>query len=129
MCLTGELNFICGLQIKQTENEIMIHPQKFINELLKKYKMENSKIIQTPMGTGTRLDEDPNGTSVNSTHYRGMIGSFLYLTESRPDISFSVGLCAKFQSNPKEFHESAVKRILRELTIYACSIHIPMSLI
>ena len=50
----------------------------------------------------TRLDEDSIGTSVDQTKYRGMIGSLLYLTASRPDIAFSVGLCARFQANPKE---------------------------
>ena len=44
-----------------------------------------------------------------------MIGSLLYLTASRPDIMFSVCLCARFQSNPKESHLSVVKRILRYL--------------
>ena len=67
------------------------------------------------MGTNTRLDEDPQGTSVDQTKYRGMIGSLFYLTASRPDISFSVGLCVRFQSNPKESHLKAVKRILRYL--------------
>ncbi|XP_070035307.1 secreted RxLR effector protein 161-like [Nicotiana tomentosiformis] len=47
--------------------------------------------------------------------YRGIIGSLLYLTASRPDIVFSIGLCARFQSNPKESHLKAAKRILRYL--------------
>ncbi|XP_070016005.1 secreted RxLR effector protein 161-like [Nicotiana sylvestris] len=47
--------------------------------------------------------------------YRGMIDSLLYLTASRPDIVFSVGLCARFQANPKESHLTVVKRILRYL--------------
>jgi hypothetical protein len=49
------------------------------------------------------------------TLYRSMIGSLLYLTASRPDIIFSVCMCARFQANPKEAHLSAVKRILRYL--------------
>ncbi|XP_070014245.1 secreted RxLR effector protein 161-like [Nicotiana sylvestris] len=47
--------------------------------------------------------------------YRGMIGSLLYLTASRPKIVFSIGLCARFQENPKESHLTAIKRILRYL--------------
>ncbi|XP_070010320.1 secreted RxLR effector protein 161-like [Nicotiana sylvestris] len=47
--------------------------------------------------------------------YRGIIGSLLYLTASRPDIVFRVGVCARFQSNPKESHLKAAKRILRYL--------------
>ncbi|XP_075101700.1 uncharacterized protein LOC142177134 [Nicotiana tabacum] len=63
----------------------------------------------------TRLDKDERGSSVNETMYRGIIGSLMYLTASRPDIVFSVGLCARFQSNPKESHRKAAKRILRYL--------------
>nr|ABH08430.1 putative integrase [Beta vulgaris] len=115
MSMMGELNFFLGLQIKQTEKGIIVHQQKYIKELLKKYGLENSKINHTPMGTSTRLDEDSIGTSVDQTKYRGMIGLLLYLTASRPDIAFSVGLCARFQANPKESHLTAVKRILRYL--------------
>ena len=52
---------------------------------------------------------------VDQTLYRSMIGSLLYLTASRPDIMFSVCMCARFQANPKEAHMVAVKRILRYL--------------
>ncbi|XP_070008508.1 secreted RxLR effector protein 161-like [Nicotiana sylvestris] len=58
---------------------------------------------------------DKIGPPVNQTMYRGIIGSLLYLTTSRADIVFSVGLCARFQSNPKESHLKAAKRILRYL--------------
>ncbi|XP_016510884.1 secreted RxLR effector protein 161-like [Nicotiana tabacum] len=75
--------------------------------------MEASKVIDTPIAT--RLDLDESGSSVNQTMYRGIIGSLLYLTASRPNIVFSVGLCARFQSNPKESHLKAAKRILRYL--------------
>ncbi|XP_021767742.1 uncharacterized protein LOC110732132 [Chenopodium quinoa] len=91
MSMTGDLNFFLGLQIKQTEEGIMIHQQKYIKELIKKYKLENAKTNNTTMGISTRLDEDPSGTCIDQSMYRGMIGSLLYLTASRPDISFSVG--------------------------------------
>ncbi|XP_070052481.1 secreted RxLR effector protein 161-like [Nicotiana tomentosiformis] len=58
---------------------------------------------------------DEPGSPVNQTMYGGIIGSLLYLITSRPDIVFSVGLCARFQSNPKESHLKAAKRILRYL--------------
>ncbi|XP_021747243.1 uncharacterized protein LOC110713090 [Chenopodium quinoa] len=77
--------------------------------------MENAKTNHTPMGITTRLEEDPQGTSVDQTTYRGMIGLLLYLTANRHDILFSIGLCARFQSNPKESHLTVVKRILRYL--------------
>ncbi|XP_070025825.1 secreted RxLR effector protein 161-like [Nicotiana sylvestris] len=77
--------------------------------------MEASKVIGTPIATTTRLDMDETGPPVNQTMYRGIIMSLLYLTVSRPNIVFSVGLCARFQSNPKESHLKAAKRILRYL--------------
>ena len=55
------------------------------------------------------------GKSVDQKSYRGMIGSLLYLTASRPDIMFSVCICARFQSNPKDSHLKTVKRIFRYL--------------
>ncbi|XP_070022946.1 secreted RxLR effector protein 161-like [Nicotiana sylvestris] len=58
---------------------------------------------------------DETGSPMNQTMYRSIIGSLLYLTANRPDIIFSVGLCARFQSNPKESHLKATKRILRYL--------------
>ena len=67
------------------------------------------------MASSLKLDSDEKGKSVDQKLYRGMIGSLLYLTASRPDIMFSVCLCARFQSNPKESHLSAVKRIFRYL--------------
>ncbi|XP_070025232.1 secreted RxLR effector protein 161-like [Nicotiana sylvestris] len=77
--------------------------------------MEASKVIDTPIVMATRLDMDEAGSPINQTMYRGIIGSLLYLTVSRLDIIFNVGLCARFQSNPKESYLKATKRILRYL--------------
>ncbi|XP_070057480.1 secreted RxLR effector protein 161-like [Nicotiana tomentosiformis] len=93
----------------------MISQQKYIKELLKSFDMEISKVIDTPIATTTRLNMDEPGSPVNQTMYRGIIGSLLYLTTSRINIVFSVGLCARFKSNPKESHLKAAKRILRYL--------------
>ncbi|GKA56171.1 hypothetical protein Tco_0755243 [Tanacetum coccineum] len=69
--------------------------------------------MKTPMSSDTKLMKDEECESVDSTKYRGMIGSLLYLTASRPDIMFSVCLCARFQEAPKTSHLEAVKRIFR----------------
>lgn len=65
------------------------------------------------MSTSVKLGADPTAKSVDQTLYRKMIGSLLYLIASRLDISFSVGVCARFQANPKESHLTTVKRIIR----------------
>ncbi|GAV75189.1 hypothetical protein CFOL_v3_18668 [Cephalotus follicularis] len=77
--------------------------------------MEHSKPCKTPMSITTKLDKDENGKEVDQKLYRSMIGSLLYLTASRPDKMFSVCLCARFQSSPKESHLITVKRIFRHL--------------
>ncbi|GJT64793.1 retrovirus-related pol polyprotein from transposon TNT 1-94 [Tanacetum coccineum] len=82
-------------------------------EMLKKFGLEDSKPMKTPISTETKLTKDVEGESVDNTKYRGMIGSLLYLTASRPDIMFSVCLCARFQEDPKISHLEAVKRIFR----------------
>ncbi|GJW49486.1 retrovirus-related pol polyprotein from transposon TNT 1-94 [Tanacetum coccineum] len=113
MSMMGELNFFLGLQIKQLEDGIFFNQSKYIKEMLKKFGLEDSKPMKTPMSTETKLKKDVEGESVDNTKYRGMIGSLLYLTASRPDIMFSVCLCARFQEDPKTSHLEAVKRIFR----------------
>jgi hypothetical protein len=80
---------------------------------VKKFELEGKSHTRTPMSTSTKMSADLNGKSVNPTLYQSMIGSLLYLTASRPDLCFSVGVCARFQSNPMESHHTAVKRIIR----------------
>nr|XP_016473536.1 PREDICTED: uncharacterized mitochondrial protein AtMg00810-like [Nicotiana tabacum] len=111
----GKLNFFLGLQVKQTPRGTMISQQKYIKELLKRFEMESSKIIDTPIATATHLDMDEPGSPVNETMYSGIIGSLLYLTVSRPDIVFNVGFYARVQYNPNESHLKAAKRILSYL--------------
>ncbi|GKB63037.1 hypothetical protein Tco_0919223 [Tanacetum coccineum] len=81
--------------------------------MLKKFGLEDSKPIKTPMSFETKLTRDEDGESVDDTKYRGMIGILFYLTASRSDIMFSVCLCAHFQEDPKSSHLEAVKRIFR----------------
>ncbi|KAK8697157.1 hypothetical protein V6N13_113309 [Hibiscus sabdariffa] len=113
--MMGELSFFLGLQIKQRKDGIFINQAKYIKEKLKKFGFENVKPQATPMSSSIKLDKDEGGKCVDSKLYRSMIGSLLYLTASRPDIMFSVCLCARFQANPKESHLKAVKRIFRYL--------------
>ncbi|XP_023878601.1 secreted RxLR effector protein 161-like [Quercus suber] len=65
------------------------------------------------MSSSSKLSRDAAGIEVDPMLYRSMICSLLYLTANRPDIAFSVGVCARFQAAPKESHLTAVKRIIR----------------
>jgi hypothetical protein len=88
--------------------------------LLKRFGMKDAKPAKTPMGTDGHVDLNKGGKSVDQKAYRSMIGSLLYLCASRPDIMLSVCMCARFQSDPRECHLVAVKRILRYLVAMPC---------
>ncbi|KAH9657240.1 Integrase catalytic domain-containing protein [Citrus sinensis] len=115
MSMMGELKYFLGLQIKQNEEGIFINQAKYVKYLLKRFGYDNGTAKSTPMSTTIKLDKYEKGKEVDIKTYRGMMGSLLYLTASSPDIMFSVCLCARFQSCPKESHMLAVKRIFRYL--------------
>ena len=67
---------------------------------MKKFGLESASFVRTPMSLNVKLNVDLLGKSLYSSIYISMIGSLLYLTASRPDISYSVGVCARYQENP-----------------------------
>ncbi|KAJ9536406.1 hypothetical protein OSB04_un000419 [Centaurea solstitialis] len=115
MSMMGEINFFLGLQVKQFTDGIFINQSKYIFDLLKKYDMSSCNSIGTPMATGNKIGPDHEGKDVDLRTYRGMVGSLMYLTASRPDIMFATCVCARYQAKPKESHLAAVKRIFRYL--------------
>ncbi|GKB56150.1 retrovirus-related pol polyprotein from transposon TNT 1-94 [Tanacetum coccineum] len=115
MSMMGELTYFLGFQIKQDFKGISICQEKYVKDLLKKYDLADCASVKCPMLPPNNLGPDESGVSVNETLFRGMIGSLMYLTASRPDIQFSTCLCARYQANPKESHLVAVKRIFRYL--------------
>jgi len=115
MSMMGESKFFLGIQINQCKDGVYVHQSKYTKELLKKFKHEECKEMNTPMHPTCTSSKEDQGSKVDQKLYRGMIGSLLYLTTSRPDIFFSVCLCARFQSDPREPHLTTVKRIFRYL--------------
>ncbi|GJT14551.1 retrovirus-related pol polyprotein from transposon TNT 1-94 [Tanacetum coccineum] len=80
-----------------------------------KYGMDLSDPVDTPMVDRLKLDEDLMGIPVDQTRFRGMVGSLMYLTASRPDLVFVVCMCARYQAKPTKKHLEAIKRIFRYL--------------
>ncbi|KAI3681360.1 hypothetical protein L6452_36153 [Arctium lappa] len=115
MSMMGEQTYFLGLQIKQSDKGTFISQGKYVKDMLKKFDLTQTSAMKTPMAPPLTLNKNPSGKLVNVTTYRGMIGSLLYLTASRPDIMYSTCLCARYQSEPKESHLIAVKRIFRYL--------------
>jgi hypothetical protein len=122
MSMMGELYYFLGFQVKQLKEGTFISQTKYTQDLLKRFGMKDAKPVKAPMGTDGYLDLDKGGKSVDQKAYQTMIGFLLYLFASRLDIMLSVCMCARFQSDPKECHLVAVKRILRYLVHTPCSV-------
>nr|GEV68492.1 retrovirus-related Pol polyprotein from transposon TNT 1-94 [Tanacetum cinerariifolium] len=92
MSMMGEMTFFLGLQVNQSPCGIFINQSKYVLEILNKYGMESCDPIGTPIEIKDKIDLDQNGTPVDATKYRSMIGALMYLTSSRPDIDFGFEL-------------------------------------
>nr|GEX66398.1 copia protein [Tanacetum cinerariifolium] len=115
MSYMGELSFFLGLQVKYKSDGIFISQDKYMAEVLEKFDFVNVKTASTPIESNKPLIKDKEAEDVYVHLYRLMIGSLMYLTASRPDITFVVCACARFQVKPKTSHLHVVKRIFRYL--------------
>jgi hypothetical protein len=101
MSMPGELSFFLGLQVYQFHKGIFISQTIYTKETLKKFRMEDCRLVSTPMVIGYKLSKNNESSKANQTLYRLMIGGLLYVMESRPYIMKEVGLVARFQDAPK----------------------------
>nr|GEX65018.1 hypothetical protein [Tanacetum cinerariifolium] len=86
------------LLISQSPGGIFLNQSKYALESLKKYGMESSDPVDTSMMEKSKLDKDPQEKVVDPTHYRGMVGTLMYLTANRPDLTFVRTLVSKDSS-------------------------------
>ena len=91
MLLLGELSFFLGLMIHQINQGIFISQTKYIREMIKRFGMEDWKLVITPMQTSYKLRKDDDSKSTDQRQYKSMIGSLLYVTATRPDVMQAVG--------------------------------------
>ncbi|KAD4981808.1 hypothetical protein E3N88_18479 [Mikania micrantha] len=115
MSSMGEMKFFLGLQVDQSKAGIFIHQTKYVGDILSRFSMSDAKPAGTPLAVNHGITPDEKGELIDATLYRGMIGSLMYLTASRPDIMFATCLCARYQSKPRVSHLITVKRIMRYL--------------
>nr|GEZ18996.1 retrovirus-related Pol polyprotein from transposon TNT 1-94 [Tanacetum cinerariifolium] len=80
-----------------------------------KFGMDLYDPVDTPMVDRLKLDEDPLGIPVNQTRFRSMVGCLMYLTTSRPDLVFTICICARYQASPTKKHLETLKRVFRYL--------------
>jgi hypothetical protein len=115
MSMIRKLSYFLGLQVKQSFAEIFISQEKYLKEMLKKFQMEDSSPVSTPMVVGCKLSKDDISPDIDQRTYRSMLGSLLYITASCPDIMQAVGMVGRYQSAPKQSHLVAVTRIFKYL--------------
>eukprot|EP00253_Pinus_taeda_P004887 PITA_04887 len=115
MSLLGELTYFLGLQEQQTKDGIFLSQTKYLKQILKKYGMEDSKPVCTPMVRGCTLSSSDESLTVNQPAYKSMIGSLIYLIGTKQDIMHAKGIVGWFQANPKESHLQVVTKIFKYL--------------
>ncbi|XP_027934022.1 uncharacterized protein LOC114189605 [Vigna unguiculata] len=111
----GLMNYFLGIEVKQQEDDIFISQKKYIEALLKKFKMYDCKPVATPLMVNEKLQKDDRAQETDASRYKSLIGSLLYLTITRPDIMYATSLLSTFMQKPSQIHYGVGKRILRYL--------------
>jgi transposase InsO family protein len=109
----GLMRYFLGLEVDQSDQGIFICQHKYAADILKRFRMDKCKAAETPIAAGTKLSKQDTGPAVDSTLYKQMVGSLMYLTATRPDLMYAVSLISRFMESPKDSHWKVGKRILR----------------
>ncbi|KAG8488484.1 hypothetical protein CXB51_016201 [Gossypium anomalum] len=108
-----QLKHFLGLEIDHTSEGILLHQQKYSRDLLKRFGMSECKPITTPVELNANICSLDGKDLEDVTMYRQLIGSLIYLTLTRPDISYAVGVMSRYMQSLKKSHLERVRRILR----------------
>ena len=108
----GMMHYFLGIEVMQTLAGIFIFQKKYVKEILDMFQMKNCNYVRTPTKFGMKLAKNHEGKKINSTLYKQIVGSLMYLTTSRPDIMYSMSLISRYMENPTEMHLPTIKRIL-----------------
>ena len=111
----GMMHYFLGIEVLQSSVGILISQKKYVGEILDKFQMKDCNPVNTPSEFGLKLNKDDGGKKVNSTLYKQIVGSLMYLIATRPDIMHSVSVISRYMECPTEIHLLATKRILRYL--------------
>eukprot|EP00253_Pinus_taeda_P032920 PITA_32920 len=105
----GLLHYCLGVEVWQTENHIFLSQSKNAKNLMDRFRMQDCKPATTPMEPGLKLSAQSSSLPIDETLFRQLVGSLIYLTATRPDISFAMGYISRFMSAPKADHWIAAK--------------------
>ena len=108
----GLMAYYLGIEVKQMEEGIFISQEGYAKEILKKYEMLDCKPVSTPVECGVKLSRHDEEENVNPILFKSLVGSLRYLTCTRPDILYGVGLVSHYMEAPTITHLQTAKRIL-----------------
>jgi hypothetical protein len=111
----GMIHYFLGLEVWQRPNGIFLNQGKYAVEILKRCRMLECKAISTPMVANLKLLCDTTSETVDATIYMQMIGSLMYLTNTRPDICFAVNTLSQYMVEPRHVHLITKKHVMRYL--------------
>uniref|UniRef100_A0A2N9E5K6 Integrase catalytic domain-containing protein n=1 Tax=Fagus sylvatica TaxID=28930 RepID=A0A2N9E5K6_FAGSY len=111
----GHLSYFLGLEITSSDDGFYLTQAKYTSDLLSRAGLTDHKILDTPIEFNARLTPSSGELLPDPTLYRQLVGSLVYLTVTRPDISYAVHQVSQFMSAPRSTHYAAVLRILRYL--------------
>ncbi|GMI77003.1 cysteine-rich RLK (RECEPTOR-like protein kinase) 8 [Hibiscus trionum] len=108
----GLMFYFLGLEIKQGDGGIFVSQETYAKEILRRFKMEDCKPVSTPVDCGVKLSRHDMGKVIDATLYKSLVGCLRYLTCTRPDILYAVGLVSRFMEEPRATHWKTIKWIL-----------------
>ena len=111
----GLMHYFLGIEVVQSSAGVFISQKKYALEILDKFMLKDCNSVITPSEVGLKLSKSGAGKRVDSTLYKQIVGSLMYLTSTRPDIMHAVNLISRYMENPTEVHLLAAKRIFRYL--------------
>eukprot|EP00253_Pinus_taeda_P020991 PITA_20991 len=111
----GLMHYFLGLEVWQEEGHFFLGQGKYIVDILSRFHMEDCRPMSTPMITNWKKLHASDSELVDPTLYRQLIGSLMYLVNTRPDICFAVNTMSQFMCEPRKVHWVAAKHILRYL--------------
>ncbi|XP_016206906.1 uncharacterized protein LOC107647338 [Arachis ipaensis] len=109
----GDLKYFLGLEVARSKTEITLYQRKYVLDLLKKTGFERCKPATTPIDYGAKLSKTTRKLLADSGQYRRIVGKLLYLSNTRPDISYAIGKPSQFLDCATTEHLKAAHRVLR----------------
>jgi hypothetical protein len=109
----GELRYFLGIEVVQSPKGIWLLQRQYALNKLSKYGMMGCKPISIPLEQNVKLSADEGDLVEDTTMYKHIVGSLIYMTIIRPNLSYAVGVVSQFMQTPQKPHLDVMRRVLR----------------